>query len=233
MSKRVGLKAVQTKEVLTKTTLMAVTGGKSKEISIPVLNLEVIQVSVRGLSPLIMGSFSEKSIAQMRDQQTGKGDAVMAREKKDPVACFEASKVKDLNGRLCAKSLWFKCGIVDACRSIGGGRGRGKLSMPLLRGAVFVRGDLLPLSFRGEVVMREDMVRNANGNADIRYRAEVPVGWECTFEVEFNPSVVSAEQILTLLRNAGYGGGVGEWRPQKAASGQFGRYEIANAAFAG
>jgi len=71
--------------------------------------------------------------------------------------------------------------------------------------------------------MREDMVRVGMGTADIRFRGEVS-DWSIDFIIEYNPTVISCEQILGLLDLAGFSVGIGEWRPQR--SGDYGRFKI-------
>jgi len=72
--------------------------------------------------------------------------------------------------------------------------------------------------------MREDMVKVGMGMADIRYRGQY-WPWHTTVRVRFNANVMSAEQILNLLNTAGFGVGIGEWRPER--DGQFGLFHVA------
>jgi hypothetical protein len=46
-------------------------------------------------------------------------------------------------------------------------------------------------------------------------------------DVRFNRNVLSAAQIVNLFNTAGFGGGIGEWRPEK--DGQFGMFHVATA----
>jgi hypothetical protein len=55
------------------------------------------------------------------------------------------------------------------------------------------------------------------------YRGEFPT-WSATFEVRYNASVLFADQITNLFNVAGFGVGIGEWRPQKNCS--FGRFHV-------
>lgn len=75
--------------------------------------------------------------------------------------------------------------------------------------------------------MRCDMVRLESGVADIRFRGSFPI-WKATLQIEYNESVLSAEQVVNLISAAGYGCGVGEWRPSspKVRSGEFGRFQV-------
>lgn len=94
--------------------------------------------------------------------------------------------------------------------------------MTVIRGALFVEGDLLPLKFKS-CNMREDMVRVGMGTADLRYRPEY-TDWSVDLTIEYNSNVLQAEQVLNLIRLAGFSVGICEWRPEK--NGDFGRFDI-------
>ena len=79
----------------------------------------------------------------------------------------------------------------------------------------------------GEPRMREDMVRIAMGTADIRYRGEF-TEWRVEVPISYNADVISPAQIANLFNIAGFGVGVGEWRPQR--NGSYGRFHVANEA---
>lgn len=95
-----------------------------------------------------------------------------------------------------------------------------------LRKSFFVCPDgeeLVPIICQGGPTMRRDMVRIGMGTADIRYRPEYK-NWSCSFVVEFNQDMISAEQLFNLFDVAGYSVGLGEWRPEK--DGPHGRFRI-------
>jgi hypothetical protein len=93
------------------------------------------------------------------------------------------------------------------------------------RATFHIDGELVKID--GEPEPREDMVRVGMGTADIRYRGEFK-NWSTTFTIRYNASVLSAEQIVNLFNAAGFGVGIGEWRPQK--SGSYGRFHVATGA---
>lgn len=185
-----------------------------KQVVLPRLNIQYVNVTVRGLTSLIVHNWSEKAKKQMRDKQ--QKAATMKKEAKDPVADFEGAKYRDAKGRDCVRALFFKNAIVSACRYAD------DLKMTILRGALFVEGDYLPIKF-DHCVMREDMVRVGMGTADMRYRPEYQ-GWSVDLRVSYNEAVLSADQVLNLIRLAGYSVGICEWRPE--CSGDYGRFDI-------
>jgi len=80
------------------------------------------------------------------------------------------------------------------------------------------------LKINGAVTMREDMVRLKGSTADIRFRGQF-VKWDIVVPITYNAGVSSLEQIVNFFRIAGFGVGIGEWRPEK--DGNFGRFHIA------
>jgi hypothetical protein len=72
------------------------------------------------------------------------------------------------------------------------------------------------------------MVRIAMGTADIRYRGEFKK-WMCEITVNFDASMLSAEQVYNLFNRAGFAVGVGERRPEKEGAG-YGRFHVATSA---
>ena len=67
------------------------------------------------------------------------------------------------------------------------------------------------------------MVRVGMGSADIRYRPEFPV-WETALTVTYIKSVISVEQLVSLIDYAGFSVGIGDWRPER--NGDKGRFHL-------
>jgi len=59
-----------------------------------------------------------------------------------------------------------------------------------------------------------------NNGRVMRIRPMIPTGWSLTFTVEYDASVVDAEQIITAAKEAGALVGIGDWRPK------FGRFTV-------
>ena len=73
-------------------------------------------------------------------------------------------------------------------------------------------------------IMRCDTVRVGPSKvADLRYRAEF-TEWSCTITIMYNYCVLTPAQIINLLNIAGFGVGIGEWRPER--NGQFGLFRV-------
>jgi len=190
------------------------------DIMIPAPDIRRAEFGIRGTSPLITHKWSEKAKKQMLDKQMKK--AAQAKEAKNPEQDYLDSIYRFPDGGCGFPAVGFKAAMVRAGKSLG-------LVMTDLRAAFHINGergvdgeDLIRIL--GEPSMREDMVRIGQGTSDIRYRAEF-VEWSAVIPVRFNARNISEEQLASLLVQAGFGTGIGEWRPEK--DGSFGMWEIA------
>jgi len=191
----------------------------TKTAELQKIKVEMATVKIRGLSPLIMHRWSEKARKEMLDKQMKK---TVKKEAKSPEEQYEASVYKLDDGRLGFPADAFKKAMIRGAKQIG-------LVMTDARTSFFVHGEyctrddreLVPIT--GEVQPREDMVRLNGATADIRFRGQV-IGWGADLNISYNSSITSFDQIVNMLHAAGYGVGIGEWRPEK--DGTFGRFEV-------
>lgn len=179
---------------------------KTLEISIPVPDMQVLNVTVTGISPLICHKWSTKAQRQIEDKKGKK--AKVAREMCDPEAEFRESLYEiDGRGKYGFPASAFKQAMVDACSFCQG------ISMKIAKGAFFVMGDLLEIKgSKPKMVTHMVKVPPRKGSADIRYRGQFDE-WSITMMIRYNANVVSAEQVLNLLVLAGVSIGIGEMRP--------------------
>jgi hypothetical protein len=182
-------------------------------IELPELKKQSVQIRLVGDSPLIMHRFGEKARKQMLDKQMGK--AKSGREAKDPEADYQESMYRTDDGAPGFPAIAFKAAAVSAANDAG-------IQKVLARRAFHVAGEIIPID--GEPIMREDVVRIGMGTADIRHRAEFK-HWTVTLDVVFNAGIISLEQLINLFQIAGFGVGVGEWRPER--DGTFGTFHVA------
>lgn len=181
----------------------------------------VLEVPIRGTAPLIVNRWSEKAKQMMLEAQQSSARA--KKEPKNPEALFEASRYRLADGRDGIPAAGFKAAIVHAARNFDG------VTIVGLKTLVYVIGEgddqLVPIEY-GTVNMREDTPRNANGVADLRYRAQF-WPWSATLRVRTVKGRLDLESLLALVDAAGLGG-VGEWRPSapKSATGTYGTFEV-------
>lgn len=199
------------------------------------------RIPVEGTAPLIVNRFGAKAQQMMLDKQMG---VAVEREPKNPEQLFRDSMhILPPEGgvdRFGFPAPGFKAAIVNAARYFKGS----KLTMELLKQAIFVRGEggdmLVPLLGQmtgpdGGIVaepgyavpkMRQDATRNATGVADIRFRGEFHP-WSAVLEVVYVTKMLTIESVANLVDAAGLNG-VGEWRPASKSSktGTYGTWTV-------
>jgi hypothetical protein len=206
----------------------------AKEV-ILVKQIELAQAKVHlvGTSPLMVHKFSEKSKRQILEKQQKK--VTGAKEIRNPwedaiegaywlegkpsehteAAFTEAVK----NG---ARFGFPATGVKDSACS---GAYRNKMSKDKisLYGAFHIIGDEL-IEIIGKPDVREDCVKIGMGTTDLRYRCWFKA-WEMRFEIIYNQSIITLEQILSYFEAGGFAVGIGEYRIEKG--GIFGGYQVA------
>jgi hypothetical protein len=191
---------------------MATKATQPEQVKLVRPDLRIIELRLKGISPLIMHAWSDKAKRQMlAKQQRG---ASIGKEAKDPEADYEASIYRHPEGGYGFPAVAFKAAAVRAGTY-------SEMKMTFLRGAFHVLGDFAKIE--GEPQPREDMVRLNGQTADIRYRAEFP-DWATTLTVRYNARAISLEQLVNLFAIAGFSVGIGEWRPER--DGSFGMFEV-------
>ena len=194
---------------------MAKAAATHSAISLPRFDLRNIEIKLVGDAPLICHAWSHKAKTEMLNKQMKK--AKQAKEAKNPEQDFKDSLYEHPDGGYGFPSVAFKAAAVDACSHVDG------ITKVEARGAFHIDGDMVKIT--GKPTMREDMVRIGMGTADIRYRGQFDP-WSVLIPIRYNAGVLSAEQIIHLFNVAGFGIGVGEWRPQK--DGMFGLFHVSH-----
>lgn len=205
---------------------------KDATVTIPAINIQYATIRVVGDSPLIVHKWSEKAKKEILDKQMKKAKT-KGHDAKDPVRDFIES-LYWINGepenkteegfahaiesgaRFGFPSVAFKASAVSA--GYRSGVTKDKVSM---NAAFHIDGELVEI--KGIPEMREDMVRIGMGTADIRYRGMFSK-WSAIFQVKYNASAISLEQLVNLINLGGFACGLGEWRPEKG--GQFGMFHV-------
>jgi hypothetical protein len=182
-------------------------------VSLPKINIQVMELTLIGDSPLISHAWSERNKKLMLDKMMGQPNVGL--EPKDPQREYEESLYKFRDGKHGFPSVAFKSAAVSACRFVDG------IKMTEARGAFHIVGDMVEI--QGEPEMREDIVKIGMGVSTIRYRGEFRK-WKATLRIRYNAYALTKEQITNLLNVAGFGIGVGDWRPER--NGSFGMFHV-------
>ncbi len=186
-----------------------------KVIELKKINIQYSTIELVGDSPLIVHAWSEKVKKGMLDKQMKKAKG--AQQAKDPQRDYEESFYRLPDGTPGFPAIGFKAAAVSAA-----GRFAEGMKMTEVRGSFHIPCELVEIE--GDPNMREDMVRVGMGTADIRYRPEFKV-WRTKLPIRYNADAISLEQIVNLFNQAGFGVGVGEWRPEK--KGSYGMFHVA------
>jgi hypothetical protein len=191
------------------------------------VGIRSIAVTLRGRpgSPLVIHAFAEKAKQEIRDKQQKK--AKKAKAERVPEEEFKAARYIDGEGRECAPITALKKAIITAATAFD------DLTKVGLRQAVFVDpvaspgGAFVPIEKHDGSpavgVMREDAVTIGINTRGLAYRPEYPE-WQLRVRVEFNPRIVSEEQLLALVDQAGWGVGICEGRPERSSALGWGRF---------
>jgi hypothetical protein len=177
-------------------------------IELKKINIQLAQIDLVGDSSLIVHAWSEKVKKGMLDKQMKKAKG--AQQAKDPNRDYEDAFYRMPDGTPGFPAIAFKAAAVSAA-----GRFAEGMKMTEVRGSFHIPCELIPIE--GKPNMREDMVRVGMGTADIRYRPEFKK-WRVSLPIRYNADAISLEQIVNLFNQAGFGVGVGEWRPEKDGS---------------
>jgi len=192
----------------------------AKEAMLKPLDIKNAVFNIRGTSPLIMNRFDEKAKQEMLEKQQKK--TKKPKEARDPEAEFKRSLYVLPDGRTAFPADSLKLAMLRGAKMLG-------MVMTDARSSFFVKGvyserdgrELIPVN--GNVQSREDVVKIGMGTSMLRYRGQV-VDWSMEVSIRYNASMVSEEQLLNMLNAAGFGCGIGEWRPER--DGCFGTFEV-------
>lgn len=206
--------------------------GKTVQINIPEIKIQLASLRIEGTSPLIVHKFSEKARKEILDKCMQKAKA--GKEPKNPVMEFmqslhwitpmpeeyteEAFETALANG---ARFGFPATGLKQSAVSAAYRAGLTKDKVSVYGAFHIIGGELIEI--HGTPMMREDYAVINNGAPEIRYRAEFPE-WEMAFDIQYNAAVYSLEQIVTFFNFGGFAVGVGDWRCEKG--GIFGSYKV-------
>lgn len=195
-----------------------------------VQSIDLVLIGMPG-APLVIHSFSEKAKGEIRDKQAKKGKT--AKEVRDTAGEVEAAKYFDQEGRECAPVTAIKKSFVTAATAMD------NLTKVALRQAIFVSptldrsSHLVPIESPDGAfitgVGREDAVTIGINTRGLAYRPEYRQ-WRLRVTVDFNTRLISQDQLLMLARQAGWGVGICEGRPEKTSALGWGRFTVELAA---
>jgi len=188
---------------------------KETKVDIKAVDVKNTTINIRGLSPLLIHKFSDEAKQSMLGKQTGK---TKSKELRNIEAEIEACKYYTEEGAVGFPASGFKKAMVEAAPYLDG------LDKKLVKGSVYVMGNLVPINFKREVINEAVVHLSGRGSVSmVRYRPEFRE-WSAALDIQFDASLMSPQHIVALINTAGFHIGVGDWRPQK--SGSYGMFEV-------
>ncbi len=186
-------------------------------IQLKPINIKKIRFTIEGVTPLIQHRFDSE--AQMEISAKEGGKKTKNRTARDKKAEMERATHRTEKGEYALPVKAIKGALINAAhKDIG-------IEKTLVKKAIFFGfAELVPLKC-SKPIMRSDYVRvpPKTGNATIRYRPEFKK-WSAKLEAEIDGDLLRTEDIVNLIERAGFGVGVGQWRPEKG--GEYGRFKI-------
>ena len=195
-----------------------VTGDSESTVKLPPLRKQRVAFTIVGISPLIQHKWGEKALSMIRAKHAGKKSK--NRDVRDPGAEGRDAMYTTPDGKPGIPAMALKSSIVEAAHNDMG------IAKKTVQKALFFEGDtigaIIPLDC-DDPVIQEDIVRVGQGFTDLRYR---PYFYRWSVDVSFVLDIdwLQVDDLLNLVDRAGFGIGIGEWRPEKG--GEFGRFQI-------
>lgn len=196
---------------------------------LPLLSIQSIPLVLQGRpgSLLVVHAFAEKAKQEIRDKQQKKAKQVKA--ERQPAEEAEAAKYRDNDGRECVPVTALKKALISAATAFD------DLTKVALRQALFVFPTLAPASALVPIelpaggfatgVLREDAVTIGINTRGLTYRPAY-AAWKLQVTIEYNPRLVSQEQLIALVVQAGWGVGICEGRPERSSALGWGRFAL-------
>jgi hypothetical protein len=218
--------------------------GRKKNVAEPIKQEEVFQLASEVLrkkrairlrlatkitltSPLMMQRWTTKAVRKLLGGMTGFKEP---KTNKDLTADYADSWYRNELGEPVLPCRILKAAIVEAAGSTNG-----VVSKAALKRSLIVLGNTMVLKSakKGQnpaPKMDVKIVKNANGQPDVRSRAVFPAGTTMEVVLEFGHEL-TVDQVLSAFDAAGSCIGLCEWRPEKGGSyGTFGFEPVENSA---
>ena len=196
-----------------------------KEVIVKPIQIKEVEITIEGITPLIVNNFNEKSRQQIIDAQMKKPKT---KELRNPIedgmrALYWLTPIpneftEESFEKALKEGARFGFPAKGIKASIVSGAYRNKLTPDKvsLNGAFLIPEDLVEIKYK-DLHIREDYVRIAHNGTDVRFRPEFD-GWSMTFKMQYNENAYSLEQILNFINLGGFSCGLGEMRTEKGGN---------------
>ena len=197
-------------------------------VEVKPIKIKEMEITIKGLSPLIVNNFNEKSKQQILDAQQKKPKT---KEIRNPIedfmrACYWLTPMPEefteesfgeavkMGARFGFPAVSFKKAATSAAYRQGWTKDK-----VTANGSFWLLGindpEFVEIETDESPVMREDMVKLNGTTADIRYRGEYK-RWKCKCKISYlKDGVFSLENLISMINLGGFSCGIGEWRIEK------------------
>ena len=192
---------------------------EDRDVVINPLLIATMRAKVVGITPYLSNKMSDKDKQSMLNKQMGKG--VEKNKIRNPKEEVENKIHKMSNGEVGIPIVAIKKAMVESAPIL-------EMEKKLVRGGLFIiaeDGNLVPLKYK-KMVINEAITRDSGISRTPRttFRPEFR-DWSCEFTIKYNAKQITPDQILNLLKVAGFHIGLGSWRP--LTDGNFGTFTVA------
>lgn len=166
-----------------------------------------VTCSIEGVSPLLMHRFPLEPIEAL--------------EKKSPAEQAELAAYRTPESKLYIPGVNINRALV-AGATYSKGKGRATLQKPVAA-SVIVSPEYCVLTPQEYVVDSRPIVVPATKGRVLRHRPRLDQ-WRCTFEIEYDPDLLTEEQLRRVVDDTGSRVGLLDFRPER--KGPFGRFSV-------
>lgn len=194
------------------------TKSNTEQCTIKPINLETMQVCIRGIAPLVVARFSKKAelMAKMAEGPSAKNKRTRTARDYD----LEAQEAKHTSkeGWEGISAAAFRAACISACRLCGFKMTMAKLSLFIVADGTD-RDEMSPLVrlYGDPAETYTAHTRNATGVIDIRSRPMYQ-RWGCVLNIRFDRDQFTPTDVINLINRAGLQVGVCEGRPDSKSS---------------
>ena len=199
---------------------------------IPRLNIQSLEITIEGITPLIVRAWDQKIKQQLADKQAGKKSA-KSRVSQIPEEVFNGARYRDKeegwDGIPASAFKGAMCGAVSCCNI-----SKSDFSMKAAKQCFFIKTQGIDASsgrelvrIYGEPEIFALMQPTSAGGPYMSYRPRY-FPWRCILQIGYNACKIDGQGVINLLANAGQFVGVCEHRPSapKSQTGTSGRWKI-------
>lgn len=191
----------------------------STELLVKPIRKLLVTTGIKSTSPMIQHRWSEKALQMMRDKHAGK--KTKNRDVRNPEKEGRDAAYLTDDDRYGVPAMAVKSAVLSAAHK--------DLGVPrtmVMKSLFLVCSDknmVIPFKDYSEPHIREDAVTVGSSSTDLRYRPQFDT-WSTVVQWELDSELLQVGDLVNLISRAGFGVGVGEWRPEKG--GEYGRFEI-------